>query len=180
MLDSSNSRHLGNSPCHFIRENLRCPVDNKIIYLWFYLRMQPAVPSLPHTSSWHSAELIKHRDNFTFCQQLTSCSMVEWLMNYEWERMILEAVMANFLGLIRSKYDCILTQRLTYDVQFTRVAGRAIAQAVSLWFPTAAARVQTRVKSFGICGGQSGAGVGFLQVLRFPLPIFIPPNSPSS
>jgi hypothetical protein len=22
---------------------------------------------LPHTSSWHSAQLIKHRDNFTFC-----------------------------------------------------------------------------------------------------------------
>jgi hypothetical protein len=32
----------------------------------------------------------------------------------------------------------------------------------------------------GICGGQSGAGVGFLRVLRFPLPIFIPPISPSS
>jgi hypothetical protein len=25
------------------------------------------------------------------------------------------------------------------------------------------------------CGGQSGAGAGFLRVLRFPLPIFIPP-----
>jgi hypothetical protein len=32
----------------------------------------------------------------------------------------------------------------------------------------------------GICGEQSGAGAGFLRVLRFPLPIFIPPNSPSS
>jgi hypothetical protein len=32
----------------------------------------------------------------------------------------------------------------------------------------------------GICGGQSGAGVGFLRVLRFPLPIFIPPISPQS
>jgi hypothetical protein len=31
-----------------------------------------------------------------------------------------------------------------------------------------------------IYGGQSGAGAGFPQVLRFPLPIFIPPNSPSS
>jgi hypothetical protein len=28
--------------------------------------------------------------------------------------------------------------------------------------------------------GQSGAGAGFLRVLRFPLQIFIPPNSPSS
>jgi hypothetical protein len=40
--------------------------------------------------------------------------------------------------------------------------GRAIAQAVSRWLPTAAARV------------------GFLRVLRFPLPIFIPPISPQS
>jgi hypothetical protein len=57
---------------------------------------------------------------------------------------------------------------------------RAIDQAVSRWLPTAAARVQTRVWSSRICGGQSGAGAGFLRVLRFPLPIFIPPNSPSS
>jgi hypothetical protein len=27
---------------------------------------------------------------------------------------------------------------------------------------------------------KSGAGAGFLQVLRFPLPIFIPPISPQS
>jgi hypothetical protein len=58
--------------------------------------------------------------------------------------------------------------------------GRAIAQAVSRWLPTAAARVRSRVWSSGICGGQSGAGAGFLRVLRFPLPIFMPPNSPSS
>jgi hypothetical protein len=31
--------------------------------------------------------------------------------------------------------------------------GRAIAEAVSRWFPTAAARVQSRVWSSGICGG---------------------------
>jgi hypothetical protein len=29
-------------------------------------------------------------------------------------------------------------------------------------------------------GGQSGAGAGFLRVLRFPLPIFIPPIAPQS
>jgi hypothetical protein len=59
--------------------------------------------------------------------------------------------------------------------------GRAIAQAVSRWLPTAAGRVQSRIWSSGICGGQSGAGAGFLRVLRFPLPIFIPPKiSPSS
>jgi hypothetical protein len=30
----------------------------------------------------------------------------------------------------------------------------------------------------GFCGEQSGAGAGFLRVLRFPLPIFIPPIAP--
>jgi hypothetical protein len=34
--------------------------------------------------------------------------------------------------------------------------------------------------SCGICGGQSGAGAGFLLVLRFPLPILIPPTAPQS
>jgi hypothetical protein len=48
--------------------------------------------------------------------------------------------------------------------------GRAVAQAVSRWVPTAVARV---------CVGQSGTGAGFLRVLRFTLPI-IPPISPSS
>jgi hypothetical protein len=57
--------------------------------------------------------------------------------------------------------------------------GRAIAEAVSRWLPTAAARVQSRVWSSGIFGGQSDVGAGFLRVLRFPLP-FIPPNYPSS
>jgi hypothetical protein len=61
-----------------------------------------------------------------------------------------------------------------------RKRGRAIAQAVSRWLPTAAARVRSRVWSSGICGGQSGAGAGFLRVLRFPLPVFIPPIAPQS
>jgi hypothetical protein len=58
--------------------------------------------------------------------------------------------------------------------------GRAIAQAVIRWLPTAAARVRFRVWSSGICGEQSGAGAGFLRVRRFPLPIFIPPFAPQS
>jgi hypothetical protein len=57
---------------------------------------------------------------------------------------------------------------------------RAITQAVSRWLPTVAARVRSRVWSSRICGGQSGAGADFLRVLQFPMPIFIPPNSPSS
>jgi hypothetical protein len=58
--------------------------------------------------------------------------------------------------------------------------GRAVAQAGSRWLHTAAARVRARIWASGICGGQSGAGAGFLRVLRFSLPIFIPPNSPAS
>jgi hypothetical protein len=55
--------------------------------------------------------------------------------------------------------------------------GRAVAQAVSRWPPTAAARVRVWA-ACGVCGGQSGIGTGFLRVLRCPLPI-IPPISPS-
>jgi hypothetical protein len=58
------------------------------------------------------------------------------------------------------------------------MTGRAIAQAVSRWLPTAAARVRARVWSCGICGGQSGDGAAFLRVLRFPLLIFIQPIAP--
>jgi hypothetical protein len=63
-----------------------------------------------------------------------------------------------------------------------RDKGRAIAQAVSRWLPTAVARIRAWVWSCGICGGQSGAGAGagFMQVLRFPLPIFVPPIAPQS
>jgi hypothetical protein len=50
----------------------------------------------------------------------------------------------------------------------TAPKGHAIAQAVSCWLPTAATRVRGQVWSNGICGGQSGAGVGILRVLRFP------------
>jgi hypothetical protein len=56
-----------------------------------------------------------------------------------------------------------------YNRKFQQASkeGRAIAQAVSRWLPTAAARVRFRVWSSGNCGGQSGAGAGFLRVLRF-------------
>jgi hypothetical protein len=53
---------------------------------------------------------------------------------------------------------------------------RTTAQAVSRRIPIVAARVRAQVRSCGTCGRQSGAGAGFLRVLRFPLPILIPPT----
>jgi hypothetical protein len=64
------------------------------------------------------------------------------------------------------------------DTGFTGQTGRAIAQAVSRRLATAAARIRSQVTSYGICGGQNGTGAGFLRVLRFPLPILIPPTAP--
>jgi hypothetical protein len=60
----------------------------------------------------------------------------------------------------------------------TYLQGRAIAQAVSSRLPTSAARLRAQVKSCGICGERSGTEVCFLRVLRFPLPILIPPTAP--
>jgi hypothetical protein len=47
--------------------------------------------------------------------------------------------------------------------------GRHIAQAVSSWLPTPAARVLSQFRSRGICGGQSIIGACFLRVFRFHL-----------
>jgi hypothetical protein len=77
-----------------------------------------------------------------------------------------------------SKHAC--RERQYRPGKQSRVQGRDIAQAVSRWLPTAAARVQTWVWSSGIFGGQSVAGAGFLRTIRYPLPIFILTNSPSS
>jgi hypothetical protein len=66
---------------------------------------------------------------------------------------------------------------LTHTIVSEVYKGRAVAQAVSRWLPTAA-RVRVRA-ACGVCGGQSGTGAGFLRLLRFPLPI-IPPISTSS
>jgi hypothetical protein len=56
--------------------------------------------------------------------------------------------------------------------------GCHLPQTVSHRLLTAAARIRTQVRSYGICGGQSGSEVRFLRVLRFPLPILIPPIAP--
>jgi hypothetical protein len=48
--------------------------------------------------------------------------------------------------------------------------GRAIAQAVTRWLPTAVVQGLRPGRYVGFCGGQSDAGAGSLRVLRFPLP----------
>jgi hypothetical protein len=59
-------------------------------------------------------------------------------------------------------FELLLLGRLARNHCCYCCNGRAIAQAVSRWLPTAAARVRARVLSCGICGGQTGAGAGFL------------------
>jgi hypothetical protein len=69
---------------------------------------------------------------------------------------------------------------LRFNCIFRAYVGRAIVQEVSRQLPIAAARVRAQVRSWGICGVQSGTGAGFLRVLRFPLSILIPPTAPHS
>jgi hypothetical protein len=49
----------------------------------------------------------------------------------------------------------------------------ALPQEASRWLPTAAAQVQSHIKSCQVCSVESSAGAGFLRVLLFPIPIFI-------
>jgi hypothetical protein len=68
----------------------------------------------------------------------------------------------------------------THIIHSNRQNCRTVAQAVSRWLPTAAARVRFWGKSCGICGGQSHTGVGFLLVLRLPPAILTAPNAQHS
>jgi hypothetical protein len=76
---------------------------------------------------------------------------------------------ANAYILVSFKYMFIqrcLTRRVAAikGIRVSNFHGRAIAQAVSRWLPTAAARV----RSCGICGRQSGIGQVFSEYFGFP------------
>jgi hypothetical protein len=61
------------------------------------------------------------------------------------------------------------------------VKGRAIAEAVSRWLPTAAARVRARVWQVGYVVDKMALGQVFSEYFGFPCqPHFIPSASPSS
>jgi hypothetical protein len=81
-------------------------------------------------------------------------------------------------------YEIILRDKVIFSYTRNSLCLReseaVIAQAVSRWLPTAAARVRAQVRSCGNCGGHNGTGAGFLRTLRFFLPIIIPPISPHS
>jgi hypothetical protein len=133
--------------------------------------------------------------SFQEFHQFLGCQFMEQFLGYfefslgfagKWYNSILWYTPSVYLFKIFSSFcpiDCIraclnirwgIKRRI--QSKYASKVGRAIAQAVSRWLPTAAARV----RSCGICGGQSGTGADFLRSLRFPLPIFIPPIAPQS
>jgi hypothetical protein len=52
-----------------------------------------------------------------------------------------------------------------------RILGRAVAQAVTRWLPTAAARIRVRAAR-GVCGGQKALGQVFSEYVGFPCQSF--------
>jgi hypothetical protein len=67
-----------------------------------------------------------------------------------------------------------------YAIVIGEPKGKKARLRLECRLPTAAARVRAQVRSCGIYGGRSGTGADFLRVLRFPLPIVIPPTAPHS
>jgi hypothetical protein len=108
--------------------------------------------------------------NFTL-QQCINFSNILWCI-------LLAMGLPSTPSCYRGIFPFVLSGRNLAPQFFREHWGRAIAQVVSRWFRTAAARVRSQVRSCGICGGQSGIEAGFLRVLQCPLPILIPPTAP--
>jgi hypothetical protein len=85
----------------------------------------------------------------------------------------------NFILIVRrSGSEQGETRTKAHNIHFTQAVPKLMA--VSRWLHIAAAQVQARVRSRGICGGQNNAGTDFFsRVLRFLLPL-IPPIAPNS
>jgi hypothetical protein len=86
-------------------------------------------------------------------------------------------------GTILAGWKCLPTSLFTVvhrinQCNVTSLIARATAQAFSSRFLTVAARVRVKLWSCRIFGWRSGTGAGFLRVLRFPVPIRIPPIAP--
>jgi hypothetical protein len=56
-------------------------------------------------------------------------------------------------------------------------SSRTVFHLFNHWLPIASAQIRSQIRSYEIFGGQNGTNLGFLRVLRFPLPIHIPPTT---
>jgi ribosomal protein S14 len=78
------------------------------------------------------------------------------MVHFKEQRTTIKNAVQNSRFLVRIRKRCRL------PVVATTQPGRAVAQAVSRWLPTAAARIRVQA-ACGVCGGQSGTGAGFLS-----------------
>jgi hypothetical protein len=92
-------------------------------------------------------------------------------------------VSMRFITIIKQFLNTIATncRALTHCKNAGYIVGHdepAAFVSVCLTYYSRGGPVRSQVRSCRICGEQSGTGAGFLRVLRFPLPILIPPTAP--
>jgi hypothetical protein len=140
--------------------------------------------------------------------EATSCSATQWIINMLWNARLHYHSLPTFTNrhwpLSSARWihtTSFGTQNALQESTFT-IFWESVNLYIHLWLPSTSygkdaqngtysrtmeenhfcwhSSNQARVWSCGICGGQSGAGVSFLRVLRLPLLIFIPPIAPQS